>query len=505
MTTSLETVRRLSAWVAGSAIPRGEVINLHIANDDDLFVVAFVRMGGESRPWGVAFGTIADGPTVISVPEGRNRELVGDMMVAFAPALLGHFRHPSFSPDGPAGYSTSPLRQMWLPGVSHIEMLHFIAATYARSKWDRLDIGQLNALGNLANCLFIESQRPGQQSIIAATEALRKSYIFPATPIRQGHLGYLLGWLNGGDNREDRMVAAQDAAVSSVATSLDPNTERSLLQPLVSAWGESRKQNNKAKMKKASDAINKSLSEELSNRWRLTCNAVLHLRADSRQVNAGVSSLSKETAKQFFLNWGEKTIDEAASLQPCWPNVFTDYGARSAGYAYQIRAAHDQKTRHYLVHGDRELQREELAAGHGAICTVKSVSEDLPMWATEFSFPDLPSLKSGDKLVVAGTPTLILEVRDVDFDAHTMVLKPRWKIAKPRAGSLGMAPTSRQWIGKTLVLIDEMPYSIDERRAHMTRLKKTQGTDITDLIVARPKRHAAFSDDGPVIPAGEDQ
>ena len=127
MSASLETVRRLTAWAAGSAIPRGDVINVHVADDEDLFIVAFLRMGGESRPWGVAFGTIADGPTVLTVPEGRNRTLVGDMMAEFAPALLAHFRHPSFS-EGPAAYSTQPLRQLWLPGTSHLEMLHFIAA-----------------------------------------------------------------------------------------------------------------------------------------------------------------------------------------------------------------------------------------------------------------------------------------------------------------------------------------------------------------------------------------
>ena len=126
MSASLETVRRLNAWAIGEPLARGNVINMHVADDEDLFIVSFLRMGGESRPWGVAYGTIADGPTVLTVPEGRNRQLVADMMAAFAPAILGHFRHPSYSEDGPAAYSTQPLRQVWLPVTSHIEMLHFI-------------------------------------------------------------------------------------------------------------------------------------------------------------------------------------------------------------------------------------------------------------------------------------------------------------------------------------------------------------------------------------------
>jgi hypothetical protein len=198
-------------------------------------------------------------------------------------------------------------------------------------------------------------------------------------------------------------------------------------------------------------------------------------------------------------------MNEAAELPPYWPNIFTDYGARSAGYAYQIRAAHDQKSRYFLVHGDRELQREELAAGHGIICTVKVVATDTPMWKVDFSYPDLPSLKPGDKLVIAGTPLVVLEVHDLDFESHTIMLRPTWKNAKPKAGAFGMAPNSKDWRGKELVLIDQMPYSIDERRATMTRRKKTTGSDITDLIVVQSRRHAALDDDGPVVTSGDDQ
>ena len=229
MSASLETVRRINAWAIGEPLARGNVINMHVADDEDLFIVSFLRMGGESRPWGVAFGTIADGPTVLTVPEGRNRQLVADMMAAFAPAILSHFRHPTYSDDGPQVYSTQPLRQVWLPGTSHVEMLHFIAAAYARSTWNRPDISVLNALGNLANCLFIESQRPGQQTIVAATDALRDCYIFPSTPVRQAHLGYLLGWLNGGTTREVRLEAAHAAEKLSVSIVLDPHVERTVL------------------------------------------------------------------------------------------------------------------------------------------------------------------------------------------------------------------------------------------------------------------------------------
>ena len=69
-----DVVRRLRAFQAGAPTPRGETRHFTIAEDNDILIVAFVRMGGESRPWGIAFGHPSEEPTILSVPEGRNRE-----------------------------------------------------------------------------------------------------------------------------------------------------------------------------------------------------------------------------------------------------------------------------------------------------------------------------------------------------------------------------------------------------------------------------------------------
>ena len=504
MSTSLETVRRLNAWTVGAPLPRGNVINLHVANDEDLFIVAFLRMGGESRPWGVAYGTIADGPTVLTVPEGRNRTLVGDMMAAFAPAILRHFRHPSYS-DGPQAYSTDSLRQVWLPSTSHTEMLHFIAAAYARSTWDRPDISDLNALGNLANCLFIESQRPGQQTIVAATDALRHSYVFPAAPIRQAHLGYLLGWLNGGSDRDTRLAAAHTAEKLSMSTVLDPHIERTDLQPLVSAWGEARSGNDASGMKQSSDAIHSSLSEELLARWDLAREAAETVRNDTRATNTGVGSLVSNTAYTFFGNWGEKAVSEIAGVRAFWPNVFTDYNPRSAAGAYQMRAALDQSVRHALIHGDTELQQAELVAGHGIICQVIAVDTASSTWTLHYSFPDLPTIKRRDKLAIAGYAALKFDILEIDFESRTLQVKPGWVHAKTNLGEYGLAAASLNWKNKQLVLVaDGIPMKLEIKKVAKVKDKKKTGSDITDLIISRPRRHAALDDDGPVVANGDD-
>ena len=91
--------QRLAAWKAGKPLPWGTTLHFPVASPEDILVVAFVRMGGESSPWGIVAGHPGEKPQTFTVPEARNRELVAAMCEQFAPLLLEHFRHPAFADD----------------------------------------------------------------------------------------------------------------------------------------------------------------------------------------------------------------------------------------------------------------------------------------------------------------------------------------------------------------------------------------------------------------------
>lgn len=495
MTASLETIRRLHAWKEGRPIPRGEVVNVHVADDEDLLVAAFLRMGGESRPWGVAVGTLADGPRLFTVPEGRNRQLVADMMIEAADVFLEHFRHPDWSESGPTPDPTS-YRQLWLPGRTHLEMLHFLAAAYSRTKWERDDVETLRALGNLCNALFIESQRPGQQTVVSATDALRTCYVFPTAPVRQGHLGHLLGWFAGGQSRTARLESALKAERESMATVIDPDEERSTLEPLVARWTDARRDSDEANMNSAEVAIKEILEGHLRTRWEATAAAVRRIDGDDRDYNEGLATLVADSARLMHTEWGAKVHRQSLGESVFWPDPFTDRNARAVGGAFQRRIGHDERARHYLVHGDRELQREELAAGHGVIGKVVSVDPTTPRWTVKWRYPALPTLREGKKVAVAGWPESKLNVVDVDLDECLLIVEPQWKTAKGGHG-LGV-PTDSRWKGRSVVLLSASADWLAERKAK-TALKDFGPDDITVLLGAPRTRHGAFDDDGQLI------
>lgn len=491
MSTDLETIRRIRSWHEGRPLPRGAVINLHVGADSDIVVVAFVRMGGESRPWGVAIGTLADGPRFFTVPEARNRDLVADMMIEVAPVLLRHFRHPLWHPDGPGGFEHAPHRQIWLPGPSHLEMLHFLAAAYARTTWTRADVATLRALGNLCNCLFLEAQRPGQQTVVSATDALRTSFVFPTAPVRQGHIGHLLAWLTGGRDRDRRWSAARQAERTSVSTVLDPEHERNELQPAVEAWGTARAAGDEVVARRHAERIDQLLTTALRHRWQLTASAIAAIRSDGRRTNARLGQLVTESARSFFDIWGTNVLNEAAGETAWWPNPFTDLDARRASAAYHKRGLSADNARFTLVHGDPELQREELAAGRGVIARVESVSTE--RWNLVHTYPSLTSLEAGRRLAIGGLPELELEILDIDLDSHRIVLRPLWKLRK-KYGPEHRASDDRTWVGRSLVLLSSQPRHLTLKKiAHAGR---SVDGDVTALLVAPRRRHAAFDDDG---------
>src|SRR5690349_15487508 len=99
--TANEVVRRLRAFEAGKPLKSGETLRVKRMPPEQVLLLAFVKMGGESAPWGVAYGRPGGKRQILTVPEARTRDDVAQMMLEFAPAFLTHLHHPEFSAFGP--------------------------------------------------------------------------------------------------------------------------------------------------------------------------------------------------------------------------------------------------------------------------------------------------------------------------------------------------------------------------------------------------------------------
>ena len=485
MSNELRTTRRLLAWHEGRPLPRGEKVNVHVGDDDEVMCLSFVRMGGESLPWGVAFARPHEEPRLSTVPDPRDRDMVADMMVEVGRALLAHFGHPNHAPDVDGASASYEFRQLWLPATSHLELLHSLAFAYARTQRDRPDVQVLRDLGNLANCLYVESQRPGQQTVVVASGALVTAFDFPTSPVRQAHLGHLLAWLGREKTRESRLRAATLAEQSSVATALDPEFERRHLAPLVDEWNTPPREQRVTKGKKVASKIAGVLGDQLRHRHSLTVEAVARLRRDPRGPNTGLSELVRVSVDKFRRLWWEHVLREMngdPDKRPFWPGLRGDLSAQQAAFAFQQRVAADRLAMSALVHGDRELQNEELLRGHGIRAKVISVDGGGSRWAVAFDFPDLPDVKVGGTLAIAGAAKLLVKVVSVNLDDRQIVVAPQWTGAKYPSGPMSKRAGDPTWRGRRMVLLEDFPATLTERTSFRVHDRAESGFDILDYF-----------------------
>lgn len=490
---SREIVRRLRAFHGGRPTPKGETKHFAIVGDPDILVVAFLRMGGESRPWGIAFGHPDSEPRVLWVPEGRNRDLVADMCAEFAPVLLEHFRTPRYVMPEPTQWEElAPLRQLWLPNPSHLEMLHHLAYAYTFTKWGAGPRGRLNAFGRLCGWLQRESQRPGQQHTIVATDALRESYAFPAQDVRQGHLGFLLAWLDDEGDRDSRHAAATEAEHVAVSTSLDPWIERSETEPLVEAWLTARNSENAPRMKEASGSLGEVLERELRHRWYLTMKAIEILRADERRINFGVQTLITEGLKE---QWYQHTRQELNIADDDDGPAFvaspeTDRYPAAAGSRYQVHLSSADLCESVLLHDDTEMQAEAIANGdgfRGTIVDVYDIGEGRrsePVWIVEDPIGGQLRLREGAWVCVAGLPArtgIIETIEEMPGGGRRFeVWITGWKTKPDQANE----PAH---VGRTVVFVTNSAHQISRLKSQRIWSADTPGAWLTHARPSGPR------------------
>lgn len=447
--SDLESIRRIRAFATGAPLPRRATLAFRKPARADLRV-AFVRMGGESAPWGIGWIQGAGKPRFLTVPEARDRDAVAAMAERFAPVLLAHLGHPGHG-------EPSADASLWLPGPSHLAMLHQLAISFLNvRRAEEPRRSTLRALGRAATHLFREAQRPGQLAVADAPALLREAYAFPADDLRQQHLGFLMAWL-GSDNREARLRRAQEAERLSVATTLDPLVERDELEPLVAKLKEA----PPAHQKRLEASIKSVLERELAARLALLEEARAVLARDRRPLNPGLAELAGEaerSAERYRTVEGEIQ----AGGNPFVPGPLADHGPVAPSRAMRWQEAHQDKAERVLAHGDRAIQSEWVAEGRAVAGAITAVTDEgtgramVPVWQVESPGVGPLKLREGSEVVVAGlagrTGT-IRSIEDVGGGRRLEVEIEGWK----RARSGVPAADDPDLVGTGLVLLESGP------------------------------------------------
>ncbi len=461
-----QILRRLQAHLEGAPIPHGATLHHHIADDENLLIVVFVRMGGETNPWAIATGYPHIGPDAYCVAEPRSRDAAADLALSLAQLLLPHLRLPGY--DRPTATDRAhldevPLPQVWVPNATHMDMFHHLAYAYRfvpSQEGERRR--RLEALGRASGWLFRVAQLAGQQVVLDANAALRAAYTFPSDDLRQGHTAYLLALL---DEHEDPDAAERLA----VATALDPDLERELDDPVARLRDATGKQ--KARIEQQIRAV---LEREVSRRFSLTVSAINRLRRDPRRINEGVAKLMGHTRDRW---WWDLLKPErvVAGLDPGRPwsvDPETDRSHRAAAGGYLLAQYSDEYTRAVLAHDDYELVAEAVADGDGFAGVVERVWDEgpgrsmRPVWEVEGASPDVRRLRVGSLVELAGVPGRSAVIRSVDDDGQRSMweleFNNRKRAVSNVASHLGRSTVDENWVGEEVTFIEVPAHALTQ-------------------------------------------
>lgn len=474
MTTVRDVAQKLRAWEAGRPVPRYATIHHAVMPADQVLIVAFVRMAGESRPWGIAWGTPAVGPTIRSVPDSRVRDDVAVLVAEFAEELLSHLRVHNWTFDpAPEKPDVSELRQVWLPNGQHVEMLHQLNYTYSQTRFGGTNQEILRALGRLAGWMFRDTCRIGNQHVVSASGLLGDAYVFPAQNARTAHLGYQLAWLTTDGDRDVRIAAAAAAERLTVSPTMDPSLDRDSLNDLVERWQAGRRED--ARIDDEARRISAILAAELDRRWALTAQAYDLIARNSQPVNAGADELVEESHKEF---WYQHQRIELRLNDPNEGPAFvahpeTDFHGSSAASRYLANEAADEAYVSCLIHDDPVLFEEALADGlalQAAVVHVRDIGEGrktVPQWTLRID-PSAPHrLRDNARLTPYGSRGHEAKIVGMNATDDELLVTIEWigKKTMPLRGPIAAKPVDLAWVGTEIAFVQSDASGLTRRRS----------------------------------------
>lgn len=486
---------RLRAWDQGAPVARGSSLLWPRAEAPQRLVIAFVRMGGESLPWGVAIGHPDEpAPRCFSVPEPRNPDQHAKFVQLFANEVLQHVINPTAcsSADWERHlakreelFKDVRLRQLWVPGPTHLDMLHFLDFRYTLARTgDEGTLKKVRPLGRAMGWLFRESTRPGQVRVHDATARLCQSYTFPAEPTRQAHLGYLLGWLSEG-SRDERLAAARAAEALSASTSLDPTFEHEELADLVARWNALRARPEEAETVAAQ--IHEKLVPELERRWRHTVRAIELLDADERPSNPQLDTVLTLGQDEFYYQYWlheARALDE--TLTPEERRVLgshpeSDFAPPKAANRYFMHLHSLELSESELKHGDSALLEQALDMGNGFRGIIREVWRESKgrsaptFWRIETSADDSLRLREESKVCQVGAKKRIGQIQSIKTQGNTrsIVIEITDGTTKRALPNEPLPDDAAALVGRELTFVDDSGTGISLRKS--MRVWRTDG------------------------------
>ncbi|HEX6498733.1 MAG TPA: hypothetical protein VF054_06830 [Micromonosporaceae bacterium] len=410
--SALTALARVEAVAIGRARPIATVRHVHLA-DRPLVVVPLALAGEANAPLAALVGTAEDSPTLLVVPQPRNRDQRFAFATLFAAHVLPHVTGYRGATEIVPGGRGKPDRQRALDApqllVPNSGGVAFLKLFGRSTRFRRIDgpypvDPSVPLLGRWLTFFAERAEHPGSCLLLAMTEALALHWATGQSALEDANLAALLGWIDPppGMTGAQAAAAAEDPSTSPPAgPTTDPTFDNEILAPAIEAY--QRSAGDAAATRRALAHLESVLYSQLEPTWRLMWRGVDMLRG----LPPGASVAARWTEDRDAYTFFAAHLDEGGPPQPRRDGAVAAaarlHRLEQAAMTYQAQRAFDDP----LVMAEYRLTGEAFAGevvsvdaarvvGEGRsrklrpLVTVRSVDPVRPVPGTKLRCPEFP-------------------------------------------------------------------------------------------------------------------
>ena len=234
--STLTALARAEAVAAGRAVPLATVRHVHVS-DRPLVLVPLAMAGEANAPLAAMAGCDRSDPTLLVVPQPRNRDqrfefaaALGDLLNAYVMSHTDVTEPVAVDRGRDVRHRFEDAPQVWVPNPRGVEFLRLLGrSTRFRSvEGDFAVPPSVPLLGRWLTFLANAAEMPGSALLVTAVQALALHWATGQSSAEDAHLGSLLAWIVTG---AAAARAAEHGPPAGPAT--DPEFDNAVLAPLM--------------------------------------------------------------------------------------------------------------------------------------------------------------------------------------------------------------------------------------------------------------------------------
>jgi hypothetical protein len=288
--TLLTTLAHLHAAQTGRAEPLSRMRHRHLA-DRPLVVVPLNLAGEAAAPLAVMIGTERRDPTLLAVPQPRNRDLRFSFFTHLARIVLSYVEERQAETETLPATKNSEEREVYADApqviVPNRVGLSYLGLLGRSTRFQRTDgpypvDGSVPLLGRWLTFLAERAEYPGSAMLQALTNLLTAQWATGQSPVEDANLAALLGWIDppgGMTGRQAAMAAEDPLQCPPAGPATDPGFDRDVLGPAIDRYEQAAGSGNPDAVQRAVAALTGALETQLRPTWDLTWRGIDLLRA----------------------------------------------------------------------------------------------------------------------------------------------------------------------------------------------------------------------------------